>query len=154
SFESIVGNSIQIEEVKYIAKKEARSKTTVLIKGETGTGKDLFAQAIHYTSPRSVGPLIPVNCASIPKDILEAALLGYEDGAFIGAKHGGKPGKFKLADNGTLILDEIGELPREMQAKLLRVRENKEGERIGGTKSKNIDVRIIAATNKDLWKMT
>lgn len=154
SFESIVGNSIQIEEVKYIAKKAARSKTTVLIKGETGTGKELFAHAIHYNSPRSVGPFIPVNCAAIPKDLLEAELFGYEDGAFTGAKQGGKPGKFELADNGTLFLDEIGDLPLEMQAKLLRVLENKEVERIGGTKSKNIDVRIIAATNKDLWKMT
>lgn len=154
SFESIVGNSLQIEEVKHIAKKAARSKTTVLIKGETGTGKELFAHAIHYNSPRSVGPFIPVNCAAIPKDLLEAELFGYEDGAFTGAKQGGKPGKFELANNGTLFLDEIGDMPLEMQAKLLRVLENKELERIGGTTAKSINVRIIAATNKDLWKMT
>jgi len=154
TFESIVGNSLQIEEVKYLAKKAAKSKTTVLIKGETGTGKELFAHAIHYNSPRSVGPFIPINCAAIPKDLLEAELFGYENGAFTGAKQGGKPGKFELADNGTLFLDEIGDLPLEMQAKLLRVLENKEVERIGGTISKNINVRIIAATNKDLWKMT
>src|SRR5699024_10932859 len=98
-----------IEEVKYIAKKAARSKTTVLIKGETGTGKELFAHAIHYNSPRSVGPFIPVNCAAIPKDLLEAELFGYEDGAFTGAKQGGTPGKVELGGNGRLCPVEVGD---------------------------------------------
>ncbi|MFS0644422.1 sigma 54-interacting transcriptional regulator [Siminovitchia sp. 179-K 8D1 HS] len=154
SFQSIVGNSAKIREVKNNAQKVARSRSTVLIKGETGTGKELFAHAIHLASPRSAGPFIPVNCAAIPKELLEAELFGYESGAFTGAKKTGKQGKFELANNGTLFLDEIGDLPLDMQAKLLRALERKEIERIGGTTSKKIDVRIIAATNQDLWEMT
>ena len=154
SFKSIIGNSNKIKDVKSNAEKVAKSRSTVLIKGETGTGKELFAHAIHLASPRSAGPFIPLNCAAIPKDLLEAELFGYESGAFTGAKEGGKPGKFELAKNGTLFLDEIGDLPLDMQAKLLRALERKEIDRIGGTSSKKIDVRIIAATNKDLWEMT
>src|SRR5699024_164726 len=154
SFKSIIGNSNKIKDVKSNAEKVAKSRSTVLIKGETGTGKKLFAHAIHLASPRSAGPFIPLNCAAIPKDLLEAELFGYESGAFTGAKEGGKPGKFELAKNGTLFLDEIGDLPLDMQAKLLRALERKEIDRIGGTSSKKIDVRIIAATNKDLWEMT
>lgn len=154
SFQSIIGNSMKIREAKNNAQKVARSRSTVLIKGETGTGKELFAHAIHLASPRSAGPFIPVNCAAIPKELLEAELFGYESGAFTGAKQGGKPGKFEMAKNGSLFLDEIGDLPLDMQAKLLRALERKEIERIGGTISKKVDVRIIAATNRDLWEMT
>ena len=154
SFQSIVGKSDKIREVKNNAQKVARSRSTVLIKGETGTGKELFAHAIHLASPRNAGPFLPVNCAAIPKELLEAELFGYESGAFTGANKGGKPGKFELANHGTLFLDEIGDLPLDMQAKLLRVLERKEIERIGATTSKKVDVRIIAATNRDLWEMT
>lgn len=154
SFHSIVGNSYKIREVKSNAQKVAKSRSTVLIKGETGTGKELFAHAVHLASPRGAGPFIPINCAAIPKDLLEAELFGYESGAFTGAKQGGKLGKFELAKDGTLFLDEIGDLPLDMQAKLLRALERKEIARIGGTTIKKVDVRIIAATNKDLWEMT
>jgi transcriptional regulator with PAS, ATPase and Fis domain len=154
SFQNIVGESKKIKEVKNNAIKVAKSRSTVLIRGETGTGKELLAHAIHLASPRSEGPFIRLNCAAIPRELLEAELFGYEEGAFTGAKKGGRPGKFELANNGTLFLDEIGDMPLEMQAKLLRVLQEKEFERVGGTKVSQIDVRIIAATNKDLWEMT
>ncbi|MFC3886533.1 sigma 54-interacting transcriptional regulator [Bacillus songklensis] len=154
SFQSIVGNSERIKEVKNNAIKVAKSRSTVLIRGETGTGKELFAHAIHLASPRSEGPFIRLNCAAIPRGLLEAELFGYEDGAFTGAKKGGRPGKFELAQNGTLFLDEIGDMPLGMQAKLLRVLQEKEFERVGGTKVRRVDVRFIAATNQDLWEMT
>ena len=153
TFENIIGNSPAINKAKMLAKKVSSSKSSILLMGESGTGKELFAHSIHNLSPRANYPLIKVNCASIPAELLESELFGYEEGAFTGAKKGGKPGKFELADKSTIFLDEIGDMPVEMQVKLLRVIQEKEVERIGGTKSKKLDVRIIAATNKNLEEM-
>ncbi|MGE7780364.1 sigma-54 interaction domain-containing protein [Peribacillus sp. NPDC097264] len=149
-FEGIIGNSPAIERIKELAARIAISNSTVLITGETGTGKELFAQAIHGLSTRKAHPFIPINCAAIPDELFESEVFGYEPGAFSGAKKEGKPGKIELAQNGTLFLDEISELPYQAQGKLLRVLQEREVERLGGTGSKNIDVRIIAATNRDL----
>jgi transcriptional regulator with PAS, ATPase and Fis domain len=132
------------------AKKAAKSDCNILIEGESGTGKELFAQAIHNYSKRSKGPFIAVNCASIPRELVESELFGYERGAFTGANKEGKPGKFELADNGTIFLDEIGELPYEVQSKLLRVLDNHKIVRVGGTEEKKLNVRVIAATNRNL----
>ena len=121
--------------------------------GESGTGKELFAQAIHHAGPRKLYPFVRINCAAIPKDLIESELFGYEKGAFTGARAGGKPGKFELAHSGTVFLDEIGDMPLEMQPKLLRVLEDKEFERIGGNTVIRSDFRLIAATNQDLDKM-
>jgi transcriptional regulator with PAS, ATPase and Fis domain len=118
--------------------------------GESGTGKELFAQAIHEASSRSKGPFIAINCGAIPHDLIESELFGYEDGAFSGAKKKGKPGKFELASNGTLFLDEVGELPIESQTKLLRVLEERKIDRLGGTTPLPVDFRLITATNRDL----
>jgi transcriptional regulator with PAS, ATPase and Fis domain len=153
SFESIVGNGEKMRELKNLAVKVAKSRSTILITGESGTGKELFAHAIHQASTRSEAPFIRLNCASIPKELFEAELFGYEEGAFTGAKKGGKPGKIELAKNGTLFLDEIGDMPLDMQAKLLRVLQEKEIERVGGTKISQIDVRFIAATHRNLREM-
>lgn len=131
----------------------AKSDSTVIINGETGTGKELAAKSIHNLSPRSRHPFISINCASIPESLFESELFGYEEGAFTGAKRGGKPGKFELAQMGTLFLDEIGELPHYMQAKLLRVLQEHCVERVGSTRTIPIDVRIIAATNQNLEEM-
>ena len=138
---------------KELATRIATSNSTVLLTGESGTGKELFAQAIHGMSTRKNNPFIAVNCAAIPGELFESELFGYEPGAFSGAKKEGKPGKIELAMNGTLFLDEISELPYEAQGKLLRVLQEKEVERVGGTVSKHIDIRIIAATNRDLGKL-
>ncbi len=127
----------------------ADSPSTVLITGESGTGKELVAQALHRGSSRRTQPLIKVNCAAIPKDLVESELFGYERGAFTGAV-GSKPGRFELADGGTLFLDEIGEIPIEMQVKLLRALQESEFERVGGIKTLRVDVRLIAATNRNL----
>ena len=127
----------------------ADSPSTVLITGESGTGKELVAQALHRGSSRRTQPLIKVNCAAIPKDLVESELFGYEKGAFTGAV-GSKPGRFELADGGTLFLDEIGEIPVEMQVKLLRALQESEFERVGGIKTIRVDVRLIAATNRNL----
>ncbi|GEA18637.1 MAG: hypothetical protein PWR22_2009 [Moorella sp. (in: firmicutes)] len=140
-------------DVLSLAQKAAGSNATVLILGESGTGKGVLAQAIHEESPRRNAPLIKVDCAAIPPELLESELFGYEEGAFTGAKKGGKPGKFELAHGGTIFLDEIGDMPLNMQAKLLRVLQDKEIERLGSTRTRKIDVRVIAATNKDLEKM-
>jgi len=129
--------------------KVADSPSTVLVTGESGTGKELVAQALHRGSSRRDKPLIKVNCAAIPKDLVESELFGYEKGAFTGAV-GSKPGRFELADGGTLFLDEIGEVPVEMQVKLLRALQESEFERVGGIKTIQVDVRLIAATNRDL----
>ncbi|MCI0766013.1 sigma 54-interacting transcriptional regulator [Bacillus sp. TL12] len=153
SFQSIVGESAKMEEVKMMALKVSKSRSTVLIRGESGTGKELFANAVHYASPRADGAFIRLNCAAIPRDLLEAELFGYEEGAFTGAKKGGKPGKIELAHKGTLFLDEIGDMSLDMQVKLLRVLQEKEIERIGGTKTQKIDVRFIAATHRNLREM-
>ncbi|MFJ8527488.1 sigma 54-interacting transcriptional regulator [Bacillus sp. NPDC094106] len=153
SFQSIVGESLKMEEVKTMALKVSKSRSTVLIRGESGTGKELFANAVHHASPRADGAFIRLNCAAIPRDLLEAELFGYEEGAFTGAKKGGKPGKIELAHKGTLFLDEIGDMSLDMQVKLLRVLQEKEIERIGGTKTHKIDVRFIAATHRNLREM-
>ena len=153
TFQSIVGESESIRKVKDLSRKVAASKSNVLLLGESGTGKELFAHAIHNASSRVDYPLIKINCAAIPPELLESELFGYEPGAFTGAKKGGKPGKFELADKSTIFLDEIGEMPLNMQAKLLRVIQEKEVERIGGITSKKIDVRIVAATNQNLEEM-
>ncbi|ERM92238.1 transcriptional regulator [Caldanaerobacter subterraneus subsp. yonseiensis KB-1] len=139
--------------VLILAQKAAKTNATILIVGESGTGKGVLAQAIHQESFRRHGPFIRVNCAAIPPELLEAELFGYEEGAFTGAKRGGKPGKFELADGGTIFLDEIGDMPLNMQAKLLTVLQEKEVERLGSTKAKKIDVRVIAATNRNLEEM-
>ncbi|KXY01972.1 sigma 54-interacting transcriptional regulator [Bacillus wiedmannii] len=153
SFQSIIGESAKMKEVKMMALKVSKSRSTVLIRGESGTGKELFAHAVHRASPRASDTFIRLNCAAIPKDLLEAELFGYEDGSFTGAKKGGKPGKIELADKGTLFLDEIGDMSLDMQVKLLRVLQEKEIERIGGTKIQKVDVRFIAATHRNLREM-
>jgi len=152
-FDQIIGESPAIQTVKEIARKAAKTPSTVLITGESGTGKELFAKAIHYSSPFSEGPFVSINCAAIPEQLLEAELFGYEEGAFTGARKGGKPGKFEQAHKGTLFLDEIGDMPLLMQAKILRVLQDREVERVGGMKSQHVDVRIIAATNKRLEEL-
>lgn len=153
SFDEIIGDSPAMREAKELATRIATSNSTVLLTGESGTGKELFAQAIHSISPRKNNPFVAVNCAAIPGELFESELFGYEPGAFSGAKKEGKPGKIELAMNGTLFLDEISELPYEAQGKLLRVLQEKEVERVGGTASKHVDIRIIAATNRDLGKL-
>ncbi|PEI40598.1 sigma-54-dependent Fis family transcriptional regulator [Bacillus pseudomycoides] len=153
SFQSIIGESAKMKEVKTMALKVSKSRSTVLIRGESGTGKELFAHAVHRASPRARGSFIRLNCAAIPRDLLEAELFGYEEGAFTGAKKGGKPGKIELAHKGTLFLDEIGDMSLDMQVKLLRVLQEKEIERIGGTKIQKIDVRFIAATHRNFREM-
>jgi transcriptional regulator with PAS, ATPase and Fis domain len=152
SFDSIIGSSHCLEQVKKEAEKASKSTSTVLIQGESGTGKELFARAVHFNSNRAKGPFIPINCAAIPEQLLESEFFGYEDGAFTGARRGGTSGKFELANMGTIFLDEIGDMPIHLQAKLLRVLQEHVIEKVGGKESIPIDVRIIAATNKDLEK--
>jgi transcriptional regulator with PAS, ATPase and Fis domain len=150
TFENILGQSQPIIETKRRALQVSGSDSTVLITGESGTGKELFARAIHSASPRSVGPFISINCGAIPDTLLESELFGYEKGAFTGASTMGKPGKFEIANKGTIFLDEIGDMPIHLQVKLLHVLQNKTIERVGGVVPIKIDVRIIAATNKHL----
>ncbi|MEH7115285.1 sigma 54-interacting transcriptional regulator [Neobacillus niacini] len=152
-FDHIIARSEKIQAVISIVRKAAKTPSTVLITGDSGTGKEVFATAIHKLSPYAEGPLISVNCAAIPEHLLEAELFGYEEGAFTGAKKGGKPGKFELAHKGTLFLDEIGDMPSIMQSKILRVLQEREVERIGGITKHRVDVRIIAATNRRLELM-
>jgi transcriptional regulator with PAS, ATPase and Fis domain len=153
TLDSIAGVSRAIESLKSEALTAASNNLPVLILGESGTGKELFAQAIHHASTRRLHPFMRINCAAIPKDLLEAELFGYERGAFTGARSDGKPGKFELAHHGTVFLDEIGDLPVEMQPKLLRVLEEKEFERVGGNRLIRSDFRLIAASNQDLQDM-
>ncbi len=145
----IIGKDPKMLDVAQKIQKVAPARTSVLLLGESGTGKELFARAIHYMSPREDYPFIPINCAAIPKDLLESELFGHEKGSFTGAEDR-KLGKFELADKGTIFMDEIGELDLSLQAKLLRVLQEGEIERVGGTKVIKIDIRIIAASNKDL----
>ncbi|MBA4543281.1 sigma 54-interacting transcriptional regulator [Thermoactinomyces daqus] len=152
-FEDIIGISRNILEVKEIAKRVALSDTTILISGESGTGKEMFAHAIHNYSHRKFGPFVRVNCAAIPDTLMESILFGYEEGAFTGALKGGRKGKFEIAHKGTIFLDEIGELSPVMQAKLLRVLQEREIERIGAMHPMKVDVRIIAASNRNLESM-
>ena len=148
-FDRIVSVSKQMDLVKRLAKEVAQTDATVLITGESGTGKDLLARAIHLSSPRAQGPMVALNCAGIPEHLLESELFGFEKGAFTDAKKG-KPGRFQLADHGTLFLDEIGEMSLTAQAKLLRVLEHHVVEPLGGVRSIKVDIRVIAATNQEL----
>lgn len=150
SIDNIIGQSEAIKSLKEIVVKVAGSKSTVLLRGESGTGKELFAHAIHNASARSQAPFVKVNCGAIPENLLESELFGYEEGAFTGAKKGGKMGKFELAGNGSIFLDEIGDMPLSMQVKLLRVLQEKEVERVGGNRTIKLDARVIAATNCNL----
>jgi len=150
-FDEIVGQSQKIKEVQELINQVAKTDTTVLILGETGTGKELVAKAIHRLSLRQNKPFIAVNCVALPENLLESELFGHEKGAFTGAINQ-RPGRFELAHTGTIFLDEVGEITMPMQIKLLRVLQEREFERVGGTKTIKVDVRIIAATNRDLEK--
>ena len=151
--DDIIGTSEKIMVAKKQALITARGNSTVLITGESGTGKEMFAKAIHYASARGDNPFITVNCGAIPENLLESELFGYEKGAFTGANEKGKVGKFELADGGTIFLDEIGDMPLHLQVKILHVLQNMRFEKVGGSRSIIVDVRVIAATNKDLEKM-
>ncbi|MDK2881863.1 MAG: sigma-54 dependent transcriptional regulator, acetoin dehydrogenase operon transcriptional [Bacillota bacterium] len=150
TFADILGESREMAECVRLAKIAAQSSSPVLLQGESGTGKELFAQAIHNASNRREGPFVALNCAALPRELIESELFGYEEGAFTGASRGGRPGKFELASGGTIFLDEIGDMPLDMQAKLLRVLQEHRVVRLGGTHYIDCDVRVIAATNKDL----
>jgi len=150
SFDDIITQNMHMLDLIDIAKKAANSTSTILIEGESGTGKEYFAHAIHEESNRRLAPFIRINCAAIPQELLESELFGYEAGAFTGAKREGKIGKLELANGGTVLLDEISSMPMSMQAKLLRVLEEREFERIGGNTSIKIDIRLIACTNENL----
>lgn len=151
TLDDILTKSDNMETLKEDAALYARTDSAILIEGESGTGKELFAQGIHNASLRSDGPFVAVNCAAIPESLLESELFGYEDGAFTGAKKGGKLGLFELANHGTIFLDEIGEMPKHIQARLLRVLQEKEVRHVGGSKNISIDCRVISATNKNLF---
>ncbi|HPS37128.1 MAG TPA: sigma 54-interacting transcriptional regulator, partial [Candidatus Omnitrophota bacterium] len=148
---NIIGESKRMKEVYAAIEMISRTRSTVLLRGETGTGKELVAHAIHYASHRAKGPFVKVSCAALPETLLESELFGYEKGAFTGAA-ATKPGRFELADGGTLFLDEIGDISAAMQVKLLRALQEREFERVGGTRTIRVDVRVIAATNRDLEK--
>lgn len=152
SFDSIIGCSSSLKDCLVIAQKASQSTSTVLIRGESGTGKEVIAKAIHNNSIRKDMPFVRVNCAAIPENLLESELFGYEKGAFTGAIKS-KPGKFNIANGGTIFLDEIGDMPLSMQVKLLRVLQEREFESVGGLTTQTVDVRIIAATNRNLEKM-
>jgi two-component system, NtrC family, response regulator AtoC len=145
----IIGRTPAMESIFDMITKVARSPTTVLVSGESGTGKELVARALHEQSDRADGPFIQLNCGAIPDNLFESELFGHEKGAFTGAVTA-RPGRFELADGGTLFLDEVGELPRDMQVKLLRVLQDRRFERVGGVRSLQVDIRLIAATNRDL----
>ncbi len=149
-FLHILGKDVRIVKTMKIARKAAATDATILLRGESGTGKEQFARAIHGISKRRDKPFIAINCAAIPENLLESELFGYEEGSFTGANKGGKIGKIEAADKGTIFLDEIGDMPLHLQAKLLRVLQNREFERVGGTKSISVDVRFISATHRDL----
>jgi DNA-binding NtrC family response regulator len=148
-FDNIVGHSRPMQEIFSTVERVAPTRATVLLAGESGVGKDLIARAIHYHSPRRDRPFVKINCTAIPENLMESELFGYEKGAFTGA-NSTKPGKFELADTGTAFLDEIGDVPGNIQVKLLRVLQEREFERLGSNKTRHIDVRIVAATNQDL----
>jgi sigma-54 dependent transcriptional regulator, acetoin dehydrogenase operon transcriptional activator AcoR len=152
TFEDIMGISASIKKAKELAMVAASSKSTVLLMGETGTGKELFAQAIHNQSTRRGNPFVAINCAAIPRELLESELFGYVEGSFTGARKGGRPGKFELAHGGTILLDEIGDMPQDMQVKLLRVLQTSEVIRLGEHKPIAVDIRVIAASNRNLKK--
>jgi transcriptional regulator with PAS, ATPase and Fis domain len=149
-FDNIIGQSPALLKTIHLASLAARGKANILLEGESGTGKEVFAQAIHNESPRRNGPFIAVNCGAIPRELIGSELFGYAEGAFTGAKRGGRPGKFEMASGGTLFLDEIGDMPLEQQVALLRVIQDRSLTRIGDDKVIEVDVRIICATNKSL----
>ncbi|WP_125154809.1 sigma-54 interaction domain-containing protein [Clostridium rectalis] len=153
TYDDILGNSVKVKKLKNTIKKVASSRSTVLITGESGTGKELVAKSIHNESNRKEQPFVPINCAAIPDSLLESELFGYEKGAFTGANPLGKIGKFQLANKGTIFLDEIGDMPLFLQTKLLRVLQERRITKIGSNKNIDIDVRVVAATNKNLIKM-
>jgi PAS domain S-box-containing protein len=153
TFDDIVGNSSSIQEVVRVAKRASQGDADILITGESGTGKELFAQAIHNASNRGGGPFVALNCAAISPSLIESELFGYEEGAFTGAKKGGRVGLFEIASGGTIFLDEIAELGLEVQAKLLRVLQERSIRRVGETSEASVDIRVMAATNKDLYRM-
>ncbi|MFA6224342.1 MAG: sigma 54-interacting transcriptional regulator [Desulfomonilaceae bacterium] len=153
TFEDVLGTSKAILLAKKRALQAAQGDSNVLITGESGTGKELFAQGIHMAGLRRQGPFVAINCSGIPENLLESELFGYEFGSFTGARKGGKPGKFELSQNGTIFLDEAADMSMGMQAKLLRVIQEREFVRVGGTHTYELDVRIISATNRDLWEM-
>ncbi|MGE4271744.1 MAG: sigma-54-dependent Fis family transcriptional regulator [Desulfitobacterium sp.] len=152
TFNDIIGQEDNFLSTVGLAKIASHSYSNILLLGESGTGKDVFAQAIHNASNNANGPFIAINCGAIPRELIASELFGYTEGAFTGAKRGGNPGKFEMADGGTIFLDEIGEMPCELQTMLLRVIENKSITRIGGQDAIPVDIRIIAATNRDLLK--
>jgi transcriptional regulator with PAS, ATPase and Fis domain len=149
----IIGETPPMLYVKKLARRASRTSSTLLITGESGTGKEVIAQAVHTRSVRREGPFISVNCGAIPENLLESELFGYVDGAFTGAKKGGKPGKFELADGGTILLDEIGDMPLYMQVKLLRVLQDREVWRIGAMAPTKLDVRVMASTHTNLTQL-
>ncbi|WP_114417969.1 sigma-54 interaction domain-containing protein [Marinospirillum perlucidum] len=149
----LVGRSPLIQQLNEKVKKVAAGDASVLIRGESGTGKELYAHALHLLSERSRAPFVKINCAAIPENLLEAELFGYEEGAFTGARKGGKQGKFQLAAGGTLFLDEIGDMPLSMQVKLLRVLQDREVEAVGSNRLVKVDVRLISATHQPLEKL-
>ncbi|MBW9145409.1 sigma 54-interacting transcriptional regulator [Clostridium sp. CM028] len=153
SFDDIISDNSNMQKTKNIARKLAKTDLTILIEGENGTGKELFASALHKSSRRRKEPFLAVNCSSLPDELIESELFGYEDGAFTGAKKGGKPGLFEQANGGTIFLDEIGDISLKVQIRLLRVLQEKEVMRIGGNGIIPVDVNIIVATNRDLFKM-
>ena len=153
TFDDVVGESDELKRTILLSKKYAAIDSTILLYGESGTGKEMFAQAIHNSSGRKDGPFIAINCATLPGNLLESTLFGYDEGAFTGAKKGGKKGVFELAHNGTLFLDEIGEMDKDVQAKLLRVMQEKEVMRLGGESIIPVDVRVVAASNRKLLDM-
>ena len=153
SFQSYISQNKDLQKTLSLAAKVANTNCTIFIQGESGVGKEVMAKCIHNASSRKERPMIKVNCASIPENLLESELFGYEEGAFTGARKGGKLGKFELANKGTILLDEIGDMSLTMQSKLLRVLQEKELERVGGTKTIKLDVRVIAATNRNLEEM-
>jgi PAS domain S-box-containing protein len=152
-FNNLIGEDCEFRQAVRLAKETAKMYSNILIQGESGTGKELFAQAIHNDSNYCDGPFVVINCAAIPNGLLESELFGYEGGAFTGAKKGGQPGKFELAEGGTIFLDEINSLPLDMQAKILRTLQTKTVIRVGGAEEIPVKVRVIAASNTDLWQM-
>ena len=150
TLDDLIGDSAAARHVRALAEAAAGSEASLLLTGESGTGKEVLAQAVHNASPRAGGPFVAINCAAIPRDLLESELFGYEDAAFTGARKGGRPGKFELAEGGTLLLDEIGDMPLDMQVKLLRVLQEKTVSRLGGARELPVTCRIIATTNREL----
>ena len=152
SFDDLIGRNPSFRDLKYAAMKVAPNNSNIFISGESGTGKELLAQAIHSASSRSKGPFVAINCSAIPKELISSELFGYESGAFTGARPGGAMGKFEQANKGTLFLDEIGEMSFDVQAALLRVLDEGAVTRLGSSRPRKVDVRIIAATNRDLYQ--